>query len=174
MKKLTLVFILIIVLLASGCNKETEKGGDSDTKVVVPISSEKMRRVELYATVLIAAFNVENGGNEFIAVKMDTLENISPAGKQEVLKKLSVISENVYAFEDVKDDSTKFVKDEQLGLSHSINGTLLSLSVRSYSKTKAKIEATSWFGNLGAVFPEYKATYKNNQWELELLSMAIS
>jgi hypothetical protein len=31
------------------------------------------------------------------------------------------------------------------------------------------IGATLWFGNLGAIFPKYKAIYKNGQWQFEVI-----
>ncbi|MEG0775299.1 hypothetical protein [Clostridium sp.] len=39
---------------------------------------------------------------------------------------------------------------------------------------EAVIEATSWYGNLGAVIPTYKAIYKNGQWELKNISTGVA
>ncbi|HYE11759.1 MAG TPA: hypothetical protein VEF53_16460, partial [Patescibacteria group bacterium] len=94
--------------------------------------------------------------------------------KEEVLRELSYLSKNVYDFEKVKNDSTKFELDNNGNLARSINGTLLSIELEKYSKSKATITGVSWFGNLGAVFPTYEATYKNGKWELKLIRMAIS
>jgi hypothetical protein len=72
------------------------------------------------------------------------LTGLSDFAKEMVLANLQDIADNVYKFEDVQDDRDKF------------------------------IEAVSWFGNLGAVFPTYKASFVNGKWELELIRMAVS
>ncbi len=105
-----------------------------------------------------AAFQIENGGNGFIAVQKDTLDGL--------------IEEK--AKEDVKDDKSLFEFDDNGMMSRTLNGTMLSIKVAQFKNNKAVVESTSWFGNLGAVFPKYKAVYKNGQWELEVISMAIS
>jgi hypothetical protein len=180
MKKTVLILALMVALIASGCSvekhEEVEKNnnGEKEVKTVQEISSEEMKKIDLYVTVMKAAFKEENGGSSFLAVEMDTLEGLSDKGKQEVLNKLKDISENVYPFKDVKDDDTKFKQDKNGSLVGSIDGTLLSVKIKEMSDNKAIIVATSWFGNLGAVFPEYKATYENGKWNLELLSMGIS
>ena len=137
------------------------------------IKEEEQRRVDLYTEVLRAAFLEENGGNEFIAVKLDTLEGLSDEAKSEVLKNLTNLSPNVYSFEDVKSDSTKFEIDGD-NLIRSKDGSLLWIEIEEYTESKATITGVSWFGNLGAVFPKYEATYKNGIWNLKLISMAIS
>jgi hypothetical protein len=80
----------------------------------------------------------------------------------------------VYDFEQIKDDDTKLKKDKDGSLISTINGTILSVELKEYSDNNAVIMATSWFGNLGAVFPKYKATYEYGKWYLELISMAVS
>lgn len=174
MKKIALMVMSVIILIASGCN--VQKNNDLKEKVNISqnITAEEMRKIDLYVTAMKGAFKEENGGNDFIAVKMNTLDGLSQDGKQEVLKKLKDLSDHVYPFEDIESDSTKFEQDERGNLVRSINGTLLSVRVEELSDNKAIIEATSWFGNLGAVFPKYKATYKNDKWNLELISMAVS
>lgn len=174
MKKIASIVVLIIVIIASGCN--AQKNNDLEKEVNPPqsITKEEMKKIDLYVTVMRAAFEEENGGNSFIAVKMDILEGLSDKGKQEILNELRDISENVYPFRDIKNDNTKFEHDESGNLIRSLNGTLLSVRMEELSNNEAIIEATSWFGNLGAVFPKYKAIYKNGKWNLKLLSMAIS
>ena len=138
------------------------------------ISPEEKQRIDLYVMALKAAFQAENGGDGFIAVKLDTLERLSEQGKEEVLKALTSLSPNVYSFENVKNDNTKFKLDDEGRLMSSIDGTLLYVKVKEYNENKAIIIGVSWFGNLGAVFPKYEATFKNGKWELKLISMAIS
>lgn len=174
MKKIALILALVTILIVGGCNAEENKDAEKQVNTVQKISSEEMKKIDLYVTVMRKAFEEENGGSSFLAVKMDTLEGVSDKGKQEVLNKLRDISENVYSFEDIKTDNTKFEQDENGNLVSSTDGTLLSVRIEKMSNNKAIIEATSWFGNLGAVFPKYKATYKNGKWNLELVSMAIS
>lgn len=156
-----------------GSEASKEKSGISQ-ETTKPISKEENRRVELYAAVMREAFRVENGGNKFIAVKLDTLEGLSKQEKEEVMKKLTNLSPNVYNFEDVKNDNSKFKLDDRGRLVQSLNGTLLWVEVEDYSKNKAIITGVSWFGNLGAVFPKYEATFENGQWQLKKISMAIS
>lgn len=148
---------------------ETGKNVDLET-----INPEERQRIDLYVQVMKAAFLEENGGDNFIAVDLITLEGLSIAAKKEVLNHLTSISPNVYDMEEVKDDATKFVKDDSGRLIQSINGTQLWIEIEEYSEEKAIITGISWFGNLGAVFPKYEAIYKDGKWELKLISMAIS
>ena len=122
-----------------------------------------------------AAFNMENGGNGFIAVKEETLEGLKEEkSKQDVLDGLKSLSENVYWYESLKDNKSLFHFNKDGREVGTLNGTLLSIKVDEFKDNEAVIQATCWFGNLGAVFPKYKAVYKNRQWKLEIMSMAIS
>lgn len=150
---------------------EKEKGYDSKTKEAI---IEEKKRVELYTAVMQVAFREENGGDRFIAVKLDALEDLSNQAKEELMKKLTNLSPNVYKFEDIKNDNSKFKLDDKGRLVQSLNGTLLWVEVEDYNKNKAIITGVSWFGNLGAVFPKYEATFENGQWKLKKISMAIS
>ncbi|MDF2891141.1 MAG: hypothetical protein K0R80_1508 [Clostridia bacterium] len=164
MKRVALIIIsMLLIISAVACTAQTNTP-NNDT---APAANEgEQRRIDLYVAVMKAAFNEENGGKQFIAVKLDTLAELSDKAKDEVLKELAVLSQNVYDFEKIKNDGTKFELDN--------NGTLLSIELERYSKSKATITGVSWFGNLGAVFPTYEATYKNGKWELKLIRMAIS
>ena len=51
---------------------------------------------------------------------------------------------------------------------------VIYVEVEEYDENKSTITGVSWFGNLGAVFPTYEATFVDGQWQLELVSMAIS
>ena len=164
-------------IIASWGENECEYGfiiNTGDKQDVKTISEEERQRMELYLEVLEAAFLEENGGNEFIAVKLDTLEGLSDEAKMEVLKELSNLSPNIYDFEDVKKDITKFEMDNNGDLVQTIDGSLLWIELEEYKENKAIITGVSWFGNLGAVFPKYEATYKDGIWSLKLISMAIS
>lgn len=179
MKRIALVLLLVVVLGVAGCvpsNHEPINQGENSEQTLPKqdISAEEMKIVHLYTTAMKAAFQEENGGDLFIAVELDSLEGLSDKGKQRVLDELQELSSSVYSFEDIKDDHTKFQLDENGRLVRSIDGTLLSVQIERINGNVAIIEATSWFGNLGAVFPKYKASYKNGSWELKLLSIAIS
>jgi uncharacterized protein YxeA len=151
-------------------NKELKTPQDENIQYI----KEAAKRVNLYVAVMKAAFQVENGGNGFIAVKEETLEGLKDEkSKQDVLEALKSLSENVYLYEGVKDDKSLFEFDKNGRETRTLNGTLLSIKVEEFNNDEAVIEATSWFGNLGAVFPKYKAIYKNGQWQLEVISMAI-
>lgn len=84
------------------------------------------------------------------------------------------LSPNVLKFEDAKQDSSKFEIDGDGHLIRALNGTLLSVKLIEYNETSALIEAESWFGNLGAVFPKYKANYIDGKWHLGLVSFGVS
>lgn len=172
------VLMLISVMLISsfiGCTPQISiPDNQTETTNTPEISSEERQRMDLYISVMKAAFNEENGGSEFIAVKLDTLIGLGEKAKEEVLKELISLSPNVYDFEKVKNDNTKFELDSNGNLARSINGALLYVELEKYSERKATITGVSWFGNLGAVFPTYEATYKNGIWELKLINMAIS
>lgn len=56
-----------------------------------------------------------------------------------------------------------------------IDGILIYLeSVEKITENSAIITIGKYRSGLGAVFPKYKLTYKNNIWNIEVLSMAIS
>lgn len=178
MKKIILALLIcIITSIAIGCTSQktlTNLNTTETKNTTQEISFEERKRIDLYVLTMKAAFKEEHGGDSFIAVKLDTLEGLSDAAKNKVLKDLSDLSSNVYDFEEVKNDNTKFKYDNKGNLQCTIDGTLLSLRLQKYSDNESIIDATSWFGNLGAVFPKYKATYKDDAWHLDLLEMAIS
>ncbi|QZY56456.1 hypothetical protein [Crassaminicella profunda] len=178
MKKIVLsLLIYILTSLTIGCTSQqtlTNQNSTETNSTTQEIGSEESKRIDLYVSAMKAAFKEENGGNGFIAVKLDTLEGLSDEAKNKVLKNLSALSSNLYDFEEVKNDNVKFKYDDKGNLQRTIDGTLLSIRLQEYSDNEAIIEITSWFGNLGAVFPKYKATYKDTTWHLELLEMAIS
>ncbi|WBW95663.1 M56 family metallopeptidase [Oceanirhabdus sp. W0125-5] len=146
-----------------------KKDNIKDSKL--DISAEERRRMDLYVAVMKSVFSHGNGGNEFIAVDLKTLKGLSDNSKKEILKALTTISQNVYSFEKVKNDSTKFEVSEDGSLVRAIDGTLLSIGVEEYSENKAIIRGVSWFGNLGAVIPTYEATFKDGVWKLKVIEM---
>lgn len=180
MKKIiALLLILTTTLFSFGCTKgdtgnEEDQGNGQEKIESEEIEPEEQKRIDLYVAALKAAFNEENGGKDFVAVKLDTLDGLSDKGKKRVLEDLKDLSDNVYSFEEVKDDKTKFKYDEKGRMERTLDGSLLYLELVDYKGNKAKIRSTSWFGNLGAVFPKYKATYKNGKWNLKLIEIAVS
>ena len=157
----TLAVITIFSLLVGCSTQKITPDSKEETKLETEeISPEERKRVDLYVTVLKAAFNEENGGNGFIAVKLNTLTELSDQGKGEVLKELTGLAENVYSYEDVKNDKTKFEFDTEGRMVRTIDGALLWLEMEEYSEKEAIITGVSWFGNLGAVFPKYKQVFK--------------
>ena len=90
------IYILILVLVVgavgiiSGCNSKE------------PNSQQlEQQRINLYVEVMKSAFRVENGGDEFIAIKLDTLEGLSAEGKDMILDRFKDISLSVYYFEEI-------------------------------------------------------------------------
>ena len=166
-----LVAVLISLTGCLGVNYQTEP---ADEKITTQISAEEQQRMDLYIAVMKAAFQEENGGSGFIAVHLDTLEGLSGQAKTEVLQELTDLSPQVYSFEDVKEDTSKFEFYDDEHHSQTLDGTVLWVEVEEYSETKAIITGVSWFGALGAVFPTYEAVYENGSWQLKLIRMAIS
>lgn len=166
-----LVAVLISLTGCLGVNYQTESG---DEEITTQISAEEQQRMDLYIAVMKAAFQEENGGSGFIAVHLDTLEGLSGPAKTEVLQELTDLSPQVYSFEDVKEDTSKFEFYDDEHHSQALDGTVLWVEVEEYSETKAIITGVSWFGALGAVFPTYEAVYENGSWQLKLIRMAIS
>ncbi|NLI93962.1 MAG: hypothetical protein GX434_17725 [Peptococcaceae bacterium] len=113
MKKLllTLLMALAVVSLLSGCNSPVNQSDNPEQK----ISAEEKKRMELYIAVMKDAFQKENGGNAFIAVKLETLEGLNDEAKSGVLKGLNELSPHVYNFDDVKNDNTKFKVNKNKG-----------------------------------------------------------
>jgi len=177
MKKLILglLTLAIVVFIISCTSQENIPNGKDEAKESnQEISAEEKQRMDLYIEVMKAAFHEENGGNAFIAIKLDTLEGLSDRAKEEVMKALTGLSPNVYSFEDVTNDNTKFELDDNGRKRRTLDGALLWVEVEEYSGNKATITGVSWFGNLGAVFPKYEATYKNGMWQLKLIRMVVS
>ena len=173
----SLALCVLVLLVLVGCNKNlksTDKGKEKVANENLRISAEEKRRLDLYLTAMRAAYKEENGGDGFIAVKLETIEGLSDQSKKLILDGLKDLSPYVYDFEEVKGDPGKFQFDEQGKRIRTIGGTLLYINLKEYKGDKAVITAVSWFGNLGAVFPEYEAIFINDHWKLNLLSMGIS
>lgn len=162
------IYILILVLVVgaigiiSGCDSKEPN-----------FQQLEQQRINLYLEVMKSVFQVENGGDEFIAIKLDTLEGLSAEGKDMILDRFKDISLNVYYFEDIKNDESKFKYDGK-DLLGTINGSLLWIELEEYEENSTKIIGTSWFGNLGSISIEYDATFKNGEWKLTELSNNIS
>lgn len=171
--KIIILTLMIIILSFSfiGCNQTKPIEGQENEN---EFSLEEQRRIDLYIKVMKAAYEEENGGDGYIAIHTNTLEGLSEKGIQEVMRQFKDITENVYDYITIENDETKIKKDEQGRDQCTINGSILGIQLTSYSNNKAVIEGISWFGNLGAVFPKYNAVYKNGEWQLKLISMAIS
>jgi len=74
-----------------------------------------------------------------------------------------------YSFEELKQNGL-FNENEMR-----IDGILIYIeSVEKITEEAAIITVGKYRSGLGAVFPKYKLTYKNNIWNIEILSMAIS
>lgn len=178
MKKNLLILLIAIafVSMITGCNSLENKSNVEDEKnnPEQTISIEEKKRMELYIAVMEGAFREENGGNAFIAVKLDTLEGLSDEAKLEVLKEFRSLSPNAYNFDDVKDDKDKFEVDEEGRLRRTLDGSLLWVEVEEYNGKKAKITGVSWFGNLGAVFLNYEVIFVNGEWQLKLINIGVS
>jgi hypothetical protein len=171
---LKLFAVTIIFSLVFGCSAPRNEADVEADISAEEISYEERIKMDLYISVLKGAFHEENGGDCFIAVKMDTLTGLSEIAKEKVLEELKGLAQNIYSYEDVKDDQTKFEFDAEGRMRSTIDGALLWLEVEEYSENKAIITGVSWFGNLGAVFPKYEANFKNGSWQLKLISMAVS
>lgn len=168
-----LAVALVSIMGCAGINTQI-KPADEAPDISPQISPQERQRMDLYIAVMTAAFQIENGGSEFIAVHLDTLEGLSDQAKAEVLKELPDLSPQVFSFEDVKEDTSKFEFYDDEHHSHTLDGTVLWVDVEEYNETRAIITGISWFGVLGAVFPTYEAVYENGSWQLQLLHMAIS
>lgn len=165
---------IVFLLIGSVWQVNTPNDKVQTEEIQQKISTEERKRMDLYVAVMKAAFQEENGGKAFVAVKLDSLEGLSDEAKVEVLKELTDLSPNAYSFEEVKNDNTKFELDDDGRLIRSIDGALLWVEIEEYSKSKSTITGVSWFGNLGAVFPKYEATFKNGKWQLKQISIAVS
>ncbi len=168
-----LAVVLVSIMGCAGIDTQTKPANEAPAPTP-QVSAQERQRMDLYIAVMKAAFNEENGGNGFIAVHLDTLEGLSDQAKDEVLKELTDLSPQVYSFEDVKEDTTKFEFYNAELHSQTLDGSVLWVEVEEYSETQALITGVSWFGVLGAVFPTYEAVYENGSWQLKLIRMAIS
>jgi len=138
------------------------------------LTLDERKIVDLYLTVIKGAFEMGNGPNGFIALRHNTLEGLGEKAKIEVVRGLEELSPNVLDLEEAKLDSSKFEYDKSGDMIRAIDGTILSVELIEYNQTNALIKAGLWYGNLGAVSPEYKATYIDGKWYLELVSLTDS
>ncbi|EHQ88655.1 hypothetical protein [Desulfosporosinus youngiae] len=170
-----IIMTAVITGLLAGCSSAEENANNEGNKVFdQKVSADERKRMDLYLAVMEGAFREENGGNGFIAVKLDTLAGLGDEAKSEVLNKLKSLSENVYGFDKDKIDNSHFEVDADGRLIRTLDGSLLWVEIKEYDEDKAKITGVSWFGNTGAVFPSYEAVFTGGKWQLNLISMAIS
>lgn len=130
---------------------------------------DEQRRIDLYVAAMKEVNAIEKVGTAFIAVKLSTLDNLSDLGKNAVMAGLSGLQAPVVSYESIKDDSTKFDKYGQ-----PINGVVLSIELKEYTGTTATIDASSFFGVVGADFATYEATYKDGKWTLKWIGGGVS
>lgn len=168
------LLVAVLVLLAGCMEVGSETRHDDPSDAVPQVSAEEQQRIDLYVAVMKAAFEEENGGSGFIAVKLDTLTGLSDPAKALVLKELAELSPHVHDYEDVKEDASKFEFYDADRHSRTLDGTVLWVELDEYRETHAIITGVSWFGALGAVFPTYEAVYENGSWQLKLIRMAVS
>lgn len=74
MKKLLLgLLALTIFVVMIGCTSQgnTTNGKDETKESTQEISAEEKQRMDLYIAAMKAAFQEENGGNEFVAIKLE-------------------------------------------------------------------------------------------------------
>lgn len=162
MKKASVLILVLLISIAgitSGCDTQE--------------TNLEQQRIDLYVEVMKSVFQEENGGDEFIAIKLDSLEGLNSEGKDMVLESFKDLSPNIYDFEDIKDDENKFKFEGENHLG-TINGSLLWIELEEYTDKSAKISGTSWFGNLGSVSIEYNAILKNKNWNLTIVSKSMS
>ncbi|SDG56752.1 hypothetical protein [Desulfosporosinus hippei] len=170
-----IIMTAVITGLLAGCSSTEENANNEGNKTTdQKISAEERKRIDLYLAVMEGAFREENGGDLFVAVKLDTLAGLGDEAKSEVLKELKSLSANVYGFDKDKIDNSHFKVDADVRLIRTLDGSLLWVEIKEYSEDKAIIIGVSWFGNTGAVFPRYDAVFADGKWQLKLISMAIS
>lgn len=190
MKKLIVLMLVVFVIVAiptvmylQNINKNYDSAQTNTEKATKEISEvfnstknteEEEKRVKLYITVMRDAFKIKNGGNRFIAIKKDALVGLDEKSKIKVLEGFKDLSPNIYWFEDIRDNKSFFTLDENGLIAGTVKGTFLYINLIEYKDSEAVIEATSWYGNLGAVIPNYKAIYKNGQWKLKNIGTGIS
>ncbi len=173
------IFLLLSSVLLGACTPTAVSLPMDEAEAIdYELSKEERQRVDLYVLVMRAAFAEENGGDGYIAINLESLVDLSDAAKQMVLTSFDDLSEQVLSYATIKTNTDYFeigTEGSFAGMPMAVkNGTVLSINLQEYQKNRARITGESWFSVLGAVFPEYEAKYKNDLWELELISMAIS
>jgi len=169
-----LLFLSLLCFSVPGCGDKPKQGNSRIEPTVNHLNPEEMKKIDLYVAVLKATFTEGNGGDSFIAVKLDSLDGLSDDGKQQVLRELETLADKIYDYESIKDNPALFLFDVDGRKMATRGGTLLYLSGISYEGNTATLTGVSWFGNVGAVYPKYEAFYNNGEWHLKLISMAIS
>ena len=189
MKKFVILMLVTFIILSipgvmylQNINKDYDSGHTSTEKTTKGVSevfnstqnTEEEKRVKLYIAAMSEAFKIKNGGNRFIAIKKEVLVELDEKAKEKVLEGFKDLSPNLYWFEDIKDNKSFFILDKNGLIAATVKGTFLYINLIEFKENEAVIEATSWYGNLGAVIPTYKAIYKKGQWKLKNIGTGIA
>lgn len=115
-----------------------------------------------------------NHNMEYVAIDINGFTNLNEKEKQDVINHLYKYSENVYV------GNYEYLKEQGLAQENADNfpalkGILIgSSNTEKINDDKYVVNISKYRTGLGAIFPEYEATYKEGKWSFEIISMAIS
>lgn len=127
-----------------------------------------------------------NSGAQYISLDIDSFVAPIERGKGNIQSKYLGLEESEKETllryckkynSEVKDYSMQELKDNGLFNEEKmyIDGILISIGrVDKITEDTAIIRVMKYRSGLGAIYPEYKLTYKNGVWNIEVLSIAIS
>jgi len=98
---LLLISLFSVFLLFSGGCTTVSTSEELEETPRHAITQTEQKRIDLYLAAMKAVFAEENGGSQFIAVKLETLEGLSSEGKLAVMAGLKDLSPHVYDFEKI-------------------------------------------------------------------------
>ncbi|WP_049765048.1 hypothetical protein [Syntrophothermus lipocalidus] len=98
---LLLISLFSVFLLFSGGCTTVSSSEDVEESPGQALTQTEQKRIDLYLAAMKAVFAEENGGSQFIAVKLETLEGLSSEGKLAVMAGLKDLSPHVYDFEKI-------------------------------------------------------------------------
>lgn len=127
-----------------------------------------------------------NNNAEYISIDIDSFVTTEDIGKGIIHNKYLGLNDNekdtILRYckkyhSDIKDYSIQELKENGLFNEEEvrIDGILIYVeSIEKITENNAIMTVAKYRSGLGAIFPKYKLTYKNGNWNIEVLQMAIS
>jgi uncharacterized protein YceK len=129
---------------------------------------------ELYVATIIDASDWQSKPT-FLAITEQSFSYVDDQTKDWIIKKLEETYDEVYIFENIKNDQDKFEYEILNGketLVNVIDGMTIDVEIEQYEETKATVSVAASRGTGVGVIPTYNARFKDGVWEIEKMVQA--